>query len=134
MTRRNLLIASAVSLLACTAHAATVGNEGFTVPPFKCFGAVAKNRYELTAAESDLSGASYDPETGNVFVVNNGDRKVYEISRSSEIDVRSNVLTSCGSLRSNASALSRRTGTNLPPRRATFPGRVTTRRRATCSW
>ena len=82
MTRRNLLIASAVSLLACTAHAATVGNEDFTVPPFKCFGAVAKNRYELTAAESDLSGASYDPETGNVFVVNNGDRKVYEISGS----------------------------------------------------
>ena len=82
MTRRKVVLASALSLLASTAHAATVGNEGFTVPPFSCFGSVAKSRYELTSAESDLSGASYDPETGNIFVVNNGDRKVYEISGS----------------------------------------------------
>ena len=82
MPRRKLVIASALSLLASTAHAATVGNEGFTVPPFSCFGSVAKSRFELTSAESDLSGASYDPETGNIFVVNNGDRKVYEISGS----------------------------------------------------
>ena len=82
MPRRKLVLASALSLLASTAHAATVGNEGFTVPPFKCFGEVAKSRYELDKAESDLSGASYDPESGNIFVVNNGDRKVYEISGS----------------------------------------------------
>ena len=82
MPRRKLVLASALSLLASTAHAATVGNEGFTVPPFKCFGDVAKSRYELDKAESDLSGASYDPESGNIFVVNNGDRKVYEISGS----------------------------------------------------
>ncbi len=67
---------------AWTAQAATVGNGGFTDTAFKGFGAVAKNRNELTAAERDLSGESYDPETSNVFVVNNGDRKVYEISGS----------------------------------------------------
>ena len=40
---------------------------------------MAKSRYELTSAESDLLGGVYDPETGNIFVVNDGDRKVYEI-------------------------------------------------------
>ena len=78
----KLVLASVTLLLATAANAATVGNEGFTVPPFKCFGEAAKSRYELTSAQSDLSGATYDPETGNVFVVNNGDRKVYEISGS----------------------------------------------------
>ena len=78
----KLVLASAALLLAGAANAATVGNEGFTVPPFKCFGETAKSRYELTSAESDLSGATYDPQTGNIFVVNNGDRKVYEISGS----------------------------------------------------
>lgn len=78
----KLALASAALLLARAANAATVGNEGFTVPPFKCFGEAAKSRYELTSAESDLSGATYDPETGHIFVVNNGDRKVYEISGS----------------------------------------------------
>ena len=52
------------------------------MPPLGRFGEAAKSRYELTSAQSDLSGATYDPETGNVFVVNNGDRKVYEISGS----------------------------------------------------
>jgi hypothetical protein len=78
----KLVLASVTLLLATAANAATVGNEQFTVPPFKCFGEAAKSRYELTSAESDLSGATYDPETGNIFVVNNGDRKVYEISGS----------------------------------------------------
>ena len=58
MPRRTVILASALSLLASTAHAATVGNEGFTVPPFSCFGSVAKSRFELTSAESALAGAS----------------------------------------------------------------------------
>lgn len=82
MPSRKVILASALSLLASTTQAATVGNEGFDVPPLSCFGSTAKSKYELDKAESDLSGATYDPETGNIFVVNNGDRRVYEISGS----------------------------------------------------
>ena len=126
MPRRKVVLASALSLLASTAHAATVGNEGFTVPPFSCFGSVAKSRFELTKAESDLSGASYDPETGNIFVVNNGDRKVYEISGSAyeyntlvnTFDVTDLTLDLRASPRSAA---------------ATSPSRTRTRRRSSKS-
>lgn len=59
-------------------QAATLGSEGFTVPNLSCF--TLMNRDDIAAAESDLSGAALDPETGNLFVVNNGDAKVYELN------------------------------------------------------
>jgi hypothetical protein len=60
-------------------HAVTVGSEGFTVPPLSCFGTVATMKYDMTSVTSDLSGITYNPETGTLFAVNNGDRIVYEI-------------------------------------------------------
>lgn len=61
------------------AEAATLGAEGFTVPNLSCFTLV--NKDDMTAAESDLSGIAYDPETGHFFAVNNGDAKVYVRTR-----------------------------------------------------
>ena len=73
------VIAVVIVLGGFFAQGATVGNEGFAVPALSCFGDAPKFVYDLPAVESDLSGASYDPETGNVFVVNNGAAIVYEV-------------------------------------------------------
>ena len=75
----NVLAAVLVVGGIAAAHGATIGNEGFTVPPLACFGDAPKHVYDLPAVVSDLSGATYDPETGNVFMVNNGDATVFEV-------------------------------------------------------
>ena len=33
----------------------------------------------MTSVESDLSGVTYNPSTGTLFAINNGDRIIYEI-------------------------------------------------------
>jgi len=75
----NVLAAVLVVGGIAAAHGATIGNEGFTVPPLACFGDAPKHVYDLPTVVSDLSGATYDPETGNVFMVNNGDATVFEV-------------------------------------------------------
>jgi len=62
------------------AAAQDVGSEGFTVPPFQCFGEQAVLKYDMTAAVSDLSGITWNPSTSTLFAVNNGDRIAYEIT------------------------------------------------------
>jgi hypothetical protein len=84
MMYRTLCSAALASVLLCAVAsvnaAGTVGNEGFTVPPLACFGPAPVKSYDMTSVASDLSGATYDPESGNVFVVNNGAAIVYEIT------------------------------------------------------
>lgn len=75
------------------AEAATLGAEGFTVPNLSCFTLV--NKDDMTAAESDLSGIAYDPETGHFFAVNNGDAKVYELD-STYTKIQEWALTTLG--------------------------------------
>ncbi len=77
------------------AEAATLGAEGFTVPNLSCFSLVNKN--DMTAAESDLSGIAYDPETGHFFAVNNGDAKVYELD-STYTKIQEWALTTLGTV------------------------------------
>jgi hypothetical protein len=59
--------------------AATLGNEGCVVPPLSCFGPTPTQRITLTAVGSDLSGITYNAETGTLFAVNNGDAKAFEV-------------------------------------------------------
>jgi len=75
------------------AEAASLGAEGFTVPNLSCFTLV--NKDDMTAAESDLSGIAYDPETGHFFAVNNGDAKVYELD-STYTKIQEWALTTLG--------------------------------------
>ena len=75
-------------------EAAAVGAEGFTVPNLSCFTLV--NRDDMTAVESDLSGVAYDPETGHLFAVNNGDAKVYELDLSTYSKIQEWDLTNLG--------------------------------------
>ena len=75
MTRIALFLVTLLPLAA----ASDVGNEGWTVPPFKCFGTTAVNKYEMTSVPSDLSGITWNPSTKTLFAVNNGDRMIYEI-------------------------------------------------------
>lgn len=49
-----------------------VGNEGFKVPAFSCFGEKATMKFDMTASVSDLSGVTFNPETQTFFTVNNG--------------------------------------------------------------
>jgi len=57
-------------------------DEGFRVPPLSCFTTLTA-KFDLTAAVSDLSGVTYNPSTGTIFTVNNGDRMIYEIDPTS---------------------------------------------------
>jgi len=75
MMRRVLALGS-VALLAA---AGDVGSEGFTVPPFKCFGEQPVLVYEMSSAVSDLSGITWNPSSSTLFAINNADRVVYEI-------------------------------------------------------
>lgn len=54
--------------------------ESFDVPALACFGDTPIEVFEMSAVGSDLSGISYNYETGTFFAVNNGDAKVYEIA------------------------------------------------------
>ena len=76
MVRIALFFAALLPLVA----AADVGSEGWTVPPFACFGTAAVNKYEMTSVPSDLSGITWNPSTKTLFAVNNGDRMIYEIT------------------------------------------------------
>ena len=49
------------------------------VPPFACFGDVPIARYDLPSVESDLSGVAVSQEDGHLWMVNNGDRRIYEL-------------------------------------------------------
>jgi hypothetical protein len=72
-------LAVVAALGAGRARASAVRSEGFTVPALSCFGTTATMKYDMTSVTSDLSGITYNPETGTLFAVNNGDRIVYEI-------------------------------------------------------
>ena len=76
MVRIALFFAALFPLVA----AADVGSEGWTVPPFACFGTAAVNKYEMTSVPTDLSGITWNPSTKTLFAVNNGDRMIYEIT------------------------------------------------------
>jgi uncharacterized protein YjiK len=49
-----------------------------SVPPLACFGTTPVFKYDLSLVESDLSGVEVAPD-GSVWMVNNGDAKVYEL-------------------------------------------------------
>ena len=83
MIYRSLFVFSTLfsaSVVVVVDAQSTVGNEGFTVPPFACFGPTPTMKFDMTASVSDLSGVTFHPGTQTFFTVNNGDRMIYEIA------------------------------------------------------
>ena len=71
MTRIALFLVALLPLAA----ASDAGNEGWTVPPFKCFGTTPIAR----PSRSPKPREHLDSSTKTLFAVNNGDRMIYEI-------------------------------------------------------
>jgi len=51
---------------------------GCSVPALACFSLV--RRYSFAAVQSDLSGITYNPDSGTLFAVNNGESMVFELT------------------------------------------------------
>ena len=79
-SRATVAVVAAMSFAGARAAPTSIGSEGFTVPPFKCFGTSAVLKYDMTVVASDLSGITWNPETETLFAVNNGDRIIYELT------------------------------------------------------